>query len=184
MSVGDFIYCESVLSKESCDGFIKFFEDNIENAGPGMMGDGTPIGNLEIYLKPKDQTDYFGLGKSVRKCIDSYSKIYPLVNTSAGDWTTFHTCQFAKFEPDKYYSDIHCENSFSAHTIANRCFAWMIYLNTIKDGGGTEFIHQNFTTNPIAGDMYIWPAGWTHMHRGVNAPNEFKYTITGWCNYV
>ena len=184
MTVGDFIYCESVLSKESCDKFIKFFEDNIQHANPGMMGEDTPIGSLEINLRPKDQRDYFGLGKSVFKCIDNYSKIYPLVNTKIGDWTTFHTCQFAKFEPNKYYSHIHCENSFSANDIATRCFAWMIYLNTIKDGGGTEFIHQNYVTNPIAGDMYIWPAGWTHMHRGVNAPNEFKYTITGWCNYV
>ena len=184
MSVGDFIYYENVLSKESCDSLIRYFEDNIELAGPGMMGLDTPIGNKEIHLQPQSPDEYFGLGKSVRKCIDSYSKIYPLVTTNMGDWVTFHTCQFAKFEPDKYYSDIHCENSFSETNISDRCFAWMIYLNTIKDGGGTEFIHQNFVTNPIAGDMYIWPAGWTHMHRGVNAPNEFKYTITGWCNYV
>ena len=51
MSVKDFIYCESVLSKESCDKFIKFFEDNIKLAGPGMMGVDTPIGSLEIHLK-------------------------------------------------------------------------------------------------------------------------------------
>ena len=184
MSVGDFIYYERVLPKESCDSLIRFFDDNKHLQGLGMMGVNTPIGSLEISLQPKDQSDYFGLGKSVGKGIDSYSKIYPLVNTNVGDWTTFHTCQFAKFEPNKYYSHTHCENSFNASDISTRCFAWMIYLNTIKDGGGTEFIHQNFTTNPIAGDMYIWPAGWTHMHRGVNAPNEFKYTITGWCNYV
>ena len=184
MLVGDFIYCESVLPKESCDSLVRYFEDNKQLAGAGLMGEDIPIGSLEIYLQPRDQDDYFGLGKSVSKCIDSYSKIYPLVNTNVGDWTTFHTCQFAKFEANEYYSHIHCENSSRSVNIADRCFAWMIYLNTIKDGGGTEFIHQNFTTNPIAGDMYIWPAGWTHMHRGVNAPNENKYTITGWCNYV
>ena len=48
----------------------------------------------------------------------------------------------------------------------------MIYLNDIRRGGGTEFIHQRFTAKPRAGDFYIWPAGWTHMHRGVNAPKE------------
>ena len=184
MSVADFIYCENVLPKESCDSLIRYFEDNKHLAGPGKMGVNTLIGNTEMYLKPSDQYSYYGLGKSVGKVIDSYSKIYPLVNTNMGSWTTFHTCQFAKFEPNKYYSHIHCENSFYGPDISARCFAWMIYLNTIKDGGGTEFIHQNFVTNPIAGDMYIWPAGWTHMHRGVNAPNECKYTITGWCNYV
>ena len=185
MSVADFIYCESVLSKESCDSLVRYFEDNIELAIPGYMGHyHTPIGNLEIQLEVEDQSEYYGLGKSISKGVVSYSKIYPLVTTNMGRWTIVDTCQYAKFEAGKYYSHIHCENSMPVVPIANRCFAWMIYLNTIKDGGGTEFIHQNFTTNPIAGDMYIWPAGWTHMHRGVNAPNQDKYTITGWCYYV
>lgn len=184
MSVGDFIYYENVLPKESCDSLIEYFEDNKHLSGPGMMGENTPIGNTEMNLELKDQYDYYGLGKSVNKGIDSYVKIYPLVTTNMGRWSTFPVCQFAKFEPNKYYSHIHCENSFNSPTIATRSFAWMIYLNTIEDGGGTEFIHQNFITNPIAGDIYIWPAGWTHMHRGVNAPTEVKYTITGWCNYV
>ena len=61
---------------------------------------------------------------------------------------------------------------------------WMIYLNDIKVGGGTHFIHQEFTTKPISGDLYIWPAGWTHMHVGVNAPHERKYILTGWVEYV
>ena len=60
----------------------------------------------------------------------------------------------------------------------------MIYLNDIKEGGGTHFCHQNFTTKPVAGNLYIWPAGWTHMHAGVNAPYESKYTITGWVEYL
>lgn len=47
-----------------------------------------------------------------------------------------------------------------------------------------QFIHQNFTTQPIAGDAYIWPAYWTHFHHGVNAPYEKKYIVTGWVDYV
>ena len=58
------------------------------------------------------------------------------------------------------------------------------YLNDIKDGGGTHFVYQNFTTKPVAGNLYIWPAGWTHMHHGVNAPKEVKYILTGWVNYT
>ena len=57
MSVGDFIYYENVLSKESCDSLIRYFEDNIELAGPGMMGLDTPIGNKEIHLQPQSLSD-------------------------------------------------------------------------------------------------------------------------------
>ena len=91
------------------------------------------------------------------------------------------TCQLSRYEPNNFYDFIHCD---VGKTCRNRIFAWMIYLNDIKQGGGTHFIHQNFTTNPISGNLYIWPAGWTHMHVGVNAPHERKYILTGWVEYV
>ena len=86
-----------------------------------------------------------------------------------------------RYEPGKSYNSIHCENGGIYHS--KRIFAWMIYLNTIKDGGGTEFIHQNKILSPTEGDMYIWPAHWTHMHRGVVAPYDRKYIITGWVSF-
>jgi len=61
-----------------------------------------------------------------------------------------------------------------------RILAWMIYLNDIKNKGGTCFPQQNFTAKPRAGDLYIWPAGWTHSHYGIPAPKEKKYFISGW----
>ena len=35
-----------------------------------------------------------------------------------------------------------------------------------------------------AGKCVIWPSGWTHMHRGIVAPDETKYITTGWFSYV
>jgi hypothetical protein len=43
---------------------------------------------------------------------------------------------------------------------------------------------QKTTIKTIAGDLYIWPAHWTHLHQGVNAPKENKYIITGWVEYI
>ena len=60
----------------------------------------------------------------------------------------------------------------------------MIFLNTIKKGGGTKFLFQETIVKPKAGDFYIWPAYWTHLHQGVNAPKETKYIITGWIEYT
>ena len=88
-----------------------------------------------------------------------------------------------KYEPGNFYQQIHCENDGVTNHL-QRAFAWMIFLNTIKKGGGTEFIYQNIIAKPLAGDFYIWPAGWTHLHRGVNAPHEEKYILTGWINYL
>ena len=58
----------------------------------------------------------------------------------------------------------------------------MIYLNDIDEGGETEFVDHTFKTNPKAGNLYIWPAGPTHLHKGVPCSIK-KYFLTGWINF-
>ena len=59
----------------------------------------------------------------------------------------------------------------------------MTYLNDVKDGG-TEFLHQNITTPAKKGLTLIWPAFWTHTHRGVISKTKEKYIVTGWINFI
>jgi hypothetical protein len=62
--------------------------------------------------------------------------------------------------------------------------AYMTYLNDINIGGGTEFLNQQLVTPAETGLTLLWPAQWTHYHKGVVAPTEVKYIITGWlCFY-
>jgi len=77
----------------------------------------------------------------------------------------------------------HCEQGWSEYD-SRRLLAWMVYLNDIKKDGGTCWPQQKFTSRPRAGDLYIWPAGWTHSHYGVPAPKENKYFISGWYSYA
>ena len=172
---------EGACSKESCNHLIDFFETNINLAEPGGAGD-IKLNNLEICLDIDfNNPSSFGLEFILSNMLSQYKEKFPLINSGMGEWYVSSSCQFAKFEPDNYYNHIHCEHG---KTFPNRIFAWMMYLNDIKEGGGTYFHHQNFTTKPVAGNLYIWPAGWTHMHVGVNAPKEIKYTLTGWVEYI
>ena len=75
------------------------------------------------------------------------------------------------------------ENGCVPHD-ALRVLAWMFYLNDIKHKGGTCWPQQRFTSKPRAGDLYIWPSGWTHSHYGIPAPKENKYFISGWCSLM
>ena len=95
-----------------------------------------------------------------------------------------------KFLPGDYYEHLkaskpedgeHMEHG-SSFNDCRRMLAWMFYLNDIKKGGGTRWPQQNFTSRPRAGDLYIWPAGWTHSHHGLPAPKETKYFTSGWCS--
>ena len=69
---------------------------------------------------------------------------------------------------------------------ADRCrrvTAWMLYLNSVSRGGETEFLYQHTRIEPVQGRLLIWPAGYTHVHRG-NPPLEgVKYILTGWCEW-
>tara|TARA_B100000508_G_scaffold64833_1_gene50838 strand:+ start:1788 stop:2333 length:546 start_codon:yes stop_codon:yes gene_type:complete len=174
---------EGAYSKQSCDNLIDFFEKNINLAESGGAGN-KKLNNLEISLDLDfNNPSSFGLELMLSNMISQYKEKFPFIDSNIVKWHVTPTCQLAKYEPNNYYSYVHCENSGLPKHLS-RVFAWMLYLNDIREGGGTYFHHQNFTTKPVAGNLYIWPAGWTHMHVGVNAPYESKYTITGWVKYI
>ena len=58
--------------------------------------------------------------------------------------------------------------------------AWMTFLNTIESGGETYFEYQQCKVKASKGLTLIWPADWTHFHKGCPAPDEEKMIITGW----
>ena len=60
--------------------------------------------------------------------------------------------------------------------------AWMVYLNDASSG--TEFPYQNMTIQAKTGRTVIWPAAWTHPHRGVIPNVGVKYIATGWFYYL
>lgn len=88
-----------------------------------------------------------------------------------------------RYEPNNFYSVEHFENDGRKETIF-RSLVFMTYLNTIEEGGGTNFSMQNFTCKAEKGLTLIWPAYFTHPHIGVPATKDIKYIITGWYNFV
>ena len=58
------------------------------------------------------------------------------------------------------------------------------YLNNVKVGGETEFKYQNLKVKPKKGLSLIWPTDFTHVHRGIVAPKEDKWIVTGWFKFI
>jgi len=81
-------------------------------------------------------------------------------------------------EPGEGYHIWHCENI--GYETRNRVLAWSMFLNTIDEGGETEFLEQGLRFKPKAGDVLIWPAYFTHPHRGNPPLSNDKYLATGW----
>ena len=53
--------------------------------------------------------------------------------------------------------------------------------HTLPEGEGeTEFLNQGVRCKPEVGKLLIWPAQWTHTHRGNPNYSTDKYVLTGW----
>ena len=64
-----------------------------------------------------------------------------------------------------------------------RSLVFMTYLNDVEDGG-TEFLYQNLTIPAKKGLTLIWPAFFTHTHKGQISKTKEKYIVTGWFNHI
>ena len=79
------------------------------------------------------------------------------------------------------YHTWHCENA--EMKARNRILAFMVYLNDVTEGGETEFLYQKCRFKPEKNTMLVWPAQFTHVHRGNPPLSNDKYIITGWVEY-
>jgi hypothetical protein len=62
----------------------------------------------------------------------------------------------------------------------SRAFVFSIYLNDVKEGGETEFLHFSKRVKPKTGRIVIWPAGFPYLHRGNPPLSGEKYILTSW----
>ena len=86
--------------------------------------------------------------------------------------------------PGGGYHIWHAEQGPAEH--ASRVVVYMLYLNSIfpQDGAETEFLYQKKRVNPTENTMLLWPASYTHSHRGNAVLGEtHKYIVTGWFYY-
>ena len=91
--------------------------------------------------------------------------------------------QIQKYPLNGGFHQWHCERSSSLHPSVSRHLVYMTYLNDVEDGGETEFFYQKIKVKPEKGLTIIWPADWTHTHRGISSKTETKYIITGWLQF-
>tara|TARA_B110000503_G_scaffold75040_1_gene115825 strand:- start:298 stop:873 length:576 start_codon:yes stop_codon:yes gene_type:complete len=59
-----------------------------------------------------------------------------------------------------------------------------LYLNTITEGGETEFLYQKKRINARKNRLIMWPADWTYTHRGNTPLKDDKYILTTWLEEV
>jgi len=65
-----------------------------------------------------------------------------------------------------------------------RIMTYILYLNDVEEGGETEFLYYPKRIKPQTGRLILWPAGYTHAHRGNPPLSNVKYILTGWVEFT
>lgn len=174
-------YFEQVYSQKGCfispsdDQLTGIREDDIMRSSDAYGG-ALNRKDYALLLNYSNQTYSYQINQFLKSCALHYREKYPQLKQTSLVSTDI---KMQKTPPEGGYHLWHYENSNMDH--AMRELTWMIYLNTIPEGEGeTEFIHQRRRIRPKAGTVVIWPAGFTHVHKGNTVFTEDKYILTGW----
>jgi hypothetical protein len=182
----------NAYSKEYCNQVIDWFEQATAH-GLGMT-------RKELEKTPKhakDDVSVFPFEPNVIRiqpfCTLSFEFLEPFFTKYYNDYVsrfsilenfhaqTIYSLKVQKTVPGGGYHVWHSEseNKFSANIVV----AFTLYLNDIAEGGETEYLYQGLRIKPEQGTLVLWPAGFTHPHRGNPPLKETKYIITGWVEF-
>jgi hypothetical protein len=187
MEKTDFIAVyDNVFDAEFCDSLIKNF-DEVEKLGlayrrayttADIMNDAAVFAssNLEHFEKHARifSDNFWSSG-----CFEHYKKSY-MPGDACADLSIFNL-KLQKTTPSEGYHIWHCENG--DRLTQQRVAAFTVYLNDDFEAGETEFLYQQRRLKPKKGSVCIFPAAYTHLHRGNPPIGGTKYIITGWLEY-
>ena len=186
-----FIDAYQIIDTTVCDDLIDYWKTSpLQTPGRNYNSSGNIEVNKEIKdsidvpIYPNEQTAVFRkYTTELQKAVNSYIDKFSACNWS-GPWKIIEVSTIQYYPTGGGYKSWHSERGVNAYPITTRHLAWMTYLNDVDESGETEFLYQEIKFKPKKGLTLIWPADWTHTHRGIPSLTEEKYIITGWFNFV
>ena len=189
MSLSDFLETYAgLLSEKKAEEVLSVFESLGEGAtvskdqGLAYFNKGRRKVCTSLTFSFEDTVNACGpilescLEAGLKSYMNKYSFLKDINQVGGSRWRICPTYNIQKYDGEKEgYFTLHCEH---AAGYPFRMLAWMVFLNDAKSG--TEFPFQNRILKPKTGRLAIWPAAWTHPHRGVTPNQGLKYIATGW----
>ena len=175
---------ENAFPKEYCQHLINVGEKNIIQA---QKRKSNPFYNEDLYfnlapyLNEKDIKFFY---KTVNNIISNfYIKKYQCLEEVVSQGYNITDFKYQITNPSQGYHVWHPEYDYNASETRLRWGVWTFYLNDVEEGGETEFLYQSLRIKPKQGTLCLFPAYYTHMHRGNPPLRETKHILTGWIEY-
>ena len=157
---------DNSISQKNCDIIINKYSKKIQ----GYFEEPHNYSYCEIPYEDKI------LQKLACKVIDIYKKKYPEVNCTQEKWS-LKNFRFQIFKPGKHYDTLHREQGTENQRLLNV----IVYLSS--HDCGTEFFHKNMVKS-VKGRTIVFPAYWTHAHKGQPCPNKkTRYILTAYATF-
>ena len=170
---------ERALPADFCRAVIERF-DRDPQVRPGRYGNGTAAGAVDTTIKQTTEIDLDGtqegwrpqerillqsLGQHLRRYMETWSRAFHcnLVH---------EPLKIARY-PIGGQFDWHSDNL--GNGVTTRVITALWYLNTVEEGGETEYPWQNMAIRPVEGRLLLCPVGWTFVHRGAPPRSGPKY---------
>lgn len=195
--MSNFIFENYLTDASGCDDLIEWHQDNKEHHKSGhayFHGEGivdkTHKDSTDFSFSMTDVMDnnkYGGekiLGpflQDLQIMLERYVACFPF-SKNCDRFTITESMLIQHYLPYQGFKTFHCER-FGLETM-RRHLVFIAYLNTVEDGGGTEFLNQNYMCEAKKGKVVIFPTDWTYPHRGIVSPTQEKYILTGWWSYI
>tara|TARA_B100001113_G_scaffold50673_1_gene36868 strand:+ start:22 stop:582 length:561 start_codon:yes stop_codon:yes gene_type:complete len=177
-----------ILSNTECDHIIELFNRDDSRLPGRVAGDKVSPEHkksIDLHLSfDKDCHQEYNniILPAITAALDVYVNTYPHLKDGP-KFTVFDMYNIQYYGDGDGYFTLHHEVQPSKDNIyIHRMIAWMIYLNDAESG--TEFPYQDTILKPETGCIAMWPAYWTHPHKGVTPNVGDKYIATGWLNYL
>jgi len=177
---------KGALPKEVCSAIVTDFENHLAVNPPHINGS-THFSNRELgredvsVFAEKCLPDAAKLvNRMLHECLPLYEKEFFTLKVIRA---RSEVVKIQRTPPRGGYHVWHTE--CDSRTNMDRVLTWIVYLNDIPSGEGeTEFLWQKLRVNPEAGTLIVWPAAFTHVHRGNPVYSHDKYVATGWYCYL
>lgn len=190
-------YYPKAVSAEKCNQIINYYEQMVEiqrnynrqNAEGALqiikkdeaINSGSPkvVNNNDNFLVGNGDPTISIITEELSYCFNHYVETYDILKEHLM-MAMYHKVQ--KTLPQGGYHVWHCEQGAGTHM--RRVLVYTLYLNNVEEGGETEFLYQQKRYPAQKGDICIFPAHFTHPHRGNPPLSGEKYIMTGWIESV
>lgn len=180
---------DNFLTAAECQIYVRYFDDMHEakmsaNRYQGHGLHNNEVADTQMSMHSEDVVCLKGTRELATRFQNRFWEIaYPHYLSEVGILKHYppHSSNFLKMQktkPAEGYHVFHAEDMSIGDQ--GRLLTWICYLNDNFEGGETELLYQSMRVKPKKGRLILFPAGFTHTHRGNPPLDGEKYIITGW----